>query len=390
MTVDLTTNINIRKSLEKLESNNISSSTNFTAKPIRNNSGITNISDIDKNLKAFFSTTKPILQAPRISLEDIASQEVNIPSTMQAMLNLETAQPKLPEFISACIDKIKNDIKNLPVDKKSKQTGWTIPQVDNDNLSFLCILLTIGSKSQLVNILKQTLHANIKTREAENQSYIDKNTEVQKISTDKQNKQAKIKANQKRWGIVGSALSIIASIASTVLTVATFGATAPLAILAYSACAATVVGCTCTISGLATGNETLSKLGQWFGIAGSVLSLVGGIANFFGKAIETASNVLQFTSVIAGCASGITNSGSQIINSCHQRDLAKLEKELSQMKISLEKIDQKIKLLSNFIEVISNGIKQAMKDVFKNEEESARMIQQMFDTALSIEKNVKC
>ena len=385
MSIDLRTNINAGKVFGNPEVNN-ANSLELSAIPIRHNRGITNISDVEGN-KMFSPTAKPTLSKPEITVEELAVKTLDLTFHPEISKNLNIgSQPTLSEFMSAYVNKVKNNIGQLTGDEKVKQSD----ALDSETLNCLLQLFTLGSKSKLIETLKTTLNAKVNARAAENQSYIDKNVDVQKARAEKQQEQAKVQASQKRWGIVGASISIIAAIASTVLTVATFGAAAPLAILAYAACAATVVGCTCTIGSLVTGNETLSKVGKWFGIAGAVLSLVGGIGNYFGKAIEKAPDVLQFASVIAGCASGVTSGGSQIINGLNQKDLAKLEKELAETKIGLEKLDQEISLLSDFIQRVSDYIRQFMKDIFQNEEKAAEMLRQMFNAAFGIGQNIKC
>ncbi len=397
MPVDNTTNLNIKNPSDILgnsDVNNASATTKTVEpNPVNNTKGITDVSSTEDNFITTFSgTPKPSLREPEISVGQLVDQTLTLAPEVAKMLNLNT-QTTVGEFVTSCVGKLTDNIGKSASDDKVREAGGAHGKFDSEMLDCLILLLTMGSKSNLIETLKNTLQAKIKDRSATNQKLIDKNTDVAEKNAEVVKQQEEAEAKQKVWGILGAALAIVAAIASCALTVATCGLGAPLAIamttLAIIGCTATCVGSSLTIAGLATGNEDLQKAGMWLGVAGGVLSLGSGIGSIW-AATQHASNLLKILSIVSGAAAGVTSSTGQIVNGFAQEDLAETEKELANAKISLDKLQQQIDLLSDMIDKIANSIQNFMKDLFQDEEEVGQMISQMMKTALDIEQNVKC
>lgn len=390
MSVDLTTNLNTGIKPENQEVNNTSAPTKTVEpNPVTNNKGITEVSNAEDDfITTFSSTPKPSLRKPEVSVGQLAEQTMTIAPEVAKMLNL-SAQPTLGEFITACTGKLTDNIGKIASDDKVREAGGNPGKFDSEMLDCLILLLTMDSKSNMIQTLKNALQAKINDRKAANQKLIDKNTEVADKNAEAIKQQEEAEAKRKAWGILGAVFSIVAAIASCLLTVATCGAATPLAALAIAGCVLTVAGSVCTIAGLATGNETAQKVGMWLGVAGGVLSLGAGIGSIW-AATQHASNLLKILSIVSGAAAGVTSGTGQIVNGFAQEDLAETEKELANAKISLDKLQQQIDLLSDMIDKIANSIQNFMKDLFQDEEEVAQMVQQMMKTSLDIEQNVKC
>lgn len=397
MPIDNTTNLNISNTGDIFKNQDIdnASATTKTVEPnpVTNNKGITEVSNAENDFITTFSgTPKPSLRQPDIPLGQLTEQPLTLAPEAAKMLNL-SAQPTLGEFITSCVGKLTGDIGKTAWDAATREAGGTQGKFDSEMLDCLILLLTMDSKSNLIQTLKDTLQAKIKDRAAANQKLIDKNVEVAEKNAEAIKKQEEAEARRKAWGILGAALSIVAAIVACAVTVATCGVGGPLAIamttLAVSGCAATCVGSGLTIAGLAAGNEALQKAGMWCGVAGGVLSLASGIGSIW-AATNHVNNLLRIMATISGAVSGVTSSTGQIVNGFAQKELAEIEKELANVKMSLEKLNKQIEILSDMIDKIANSIQNFMKDLFQDEEEVAQMVQQMMNTNLSIEQNVKC
>ena len=397
MPIDNTTNLNISNTGDIFKNQDIdnASATTKTVEPnpVTNNKGITEVSNAENDFITTFSDTpKFFLRAPEIPIGRLVEQTPTISPEAAKMLNL-SAQPTLGEFITSCVGKLTGDIGKTALDAATREAGGTQGKFDSEMLDCMILLLTMDSKTNLIQTLKDALQAKIKDRQTANQKLIDKNVEVADKNAEAIKKQEEAEAKRKAWGILGAALSIVAAIASCIITVATCGVGSGLAIamttLAIAGCVATVAGSVCTIAGLATGNEDCQKAGMWLGVAGGVFSLGSGIGSIW-AAVDHVSNLLKITAMVSGAVSGVTSSTGQIVNGFAQKELAETEKELATMKISLDKLQQQIDLLSDMIDKVANSIRNFMKDLFQDEEEVAQMIQQMMRTALDIEQNVKC
>lgn len=390
MPVDLITNINTGKTIENQNINDASATTKTAgSNPVIGNQGITGVSNAENDLITTLSgTPKPSLRQPEIPVGGLIGQTLTLAPEIAKMLNL-TAQPTLGEFITACTGKLTDDIGKTALDAATGEAGGTRGKFDSEVLDCMILLLTMGSKSNLLQTLKETLQAKIKDRTTANQKLIDKNVESAKKNVEGIEKQKETEAKRKLWGILDAVFSIAAAIVSAAVTVALCGATAPLGVLAIAGCVATCIGSACTIGGLAGGNETAQKIGMWFGIAGGVLSLASGIGSIW-AADKHVNNLLRIMATVAGAVSGVTSSTGQIGNGFAQKELAGIEKELANVKISLDKLQQQIDLLSDMLDKVADSIKNFMKDLFQDEEEVAQMVQQMMNTNLSIEQNVKC
>lgn len=398
MPVDNTTNLNINNSSDILGNRDIDKASATTKPvelhPVTNNKGITDVSSNTENdfITTFSGTPKTSLRQPDVSLGQLAEQTLTLAPEAAKMLNLST-QPILGEFITSCVGKLTGDIGKTALDAATLKAGDTLGKFDSEMLDCLILLLTMDSKSNLIQTLKDTLQAKINDRTANNQKQIDKNVEVAEKNAEAIKKQEEAEARRKAWGILGAALSIVAAIVACAFTVATCGVGSSLAIamttLAISGCAATCVGSGLTIAGLAAGNEALQKAGMWCGVAGGVLSLASGIGSIWAAANHV-NNLLRIMATISGAVSGVTSSSGQIVDGINQMDLAKTEKELANLKIDLKKLDKEIEVLSDMIDKVANAIQNFMKDLFQDEEEVARMVQQMMKTSLDIGSNVKC
>ncbi len=394
MPVDLVTNLNAEKTLENPDVNDASAPTKpVEPNPVNNNKGITEVSNAENDFITTFSgTPKPSLREPEIPVGRLIDQTLTLAPEVAKMLNVST-QPTLGEFITSCTGKLIGNIGQMASDDKVMEAGGSPGKFDSEILDCLILLLTMDSKSNLIQTLKDTLQAKINDRAANNQKQIDKNVEVAEKNAEAIKKQEEAEARRKAWGILGAALSIVAAIVACAVTVATCGVGSSLAIamttLAISGCAATCVGSGLTIAGLAAGNEALQKAGMWVGVAGGILSLGSGIGSIWAAANHV-NNLLRIMATISGAVSGVTSSSGQIVDGINQMDLAKTEKELANLKIDLKKLDKEIEVLSDMIDKVANAIQNFMKDLFQDEEEVARMVQQMMKTSLDIGSNVKC
>ena len=397
MPVNAQINLNIKNSSDILGNSDVNNASAPTKpvepNPVTNNRGITEVSNAENDFITTFSgTPKPSLREPEIPAGQIIDQTLPLTPEVAKALNLST-QTTLGEFITACTNKMTDTIGKTALDATTRKAGGTSGKFDSEMMECLVMLLTMDSKSKLIQTLRNTLEAKIKDRKAANQKLIDKNTEVAEKNAESVKKKEEAEAKRKAWGILGAIFSAIVAIFSAVITVVTCGAATPLAAgittLAICGCAMTVAGSACTIAGLATGNEKLQQIGMWLGLAGGVFSLASGIGSIFAVANQ-ASNLLKIMAAVAGAVSGVTSSTGQIVNGFAQKELAEIEKELANAKISLDKLQQQIDLLSDMIDKVANSIQNFMKDLFQNEEKVAQMVQQMMKTALDIEQNVKC
>ena len=397
MPVDARINLNIKNSSDILGNSDVNNASAPTKpvepNPVTNNRGITEVSNAENDFITTFSgTPKPSLREPEIPAGKLIEQTLTLSPEVAKMLNLST-QTTYWEFIIACTNKMTDAIGKIASDGKLKEAGVTQGKFDSEMMECLVMLLTMDSKSKLIQTLQNTLQAKINDRKAANQKLIDKNTEVAEKNVEQVKKKEEAEAKRKAWGILGAIFSAIVAVFSAVITVLTCGAATPLAAgittLAICGCAMTVAGSACTIAGLATGNEKLQQIGMWLGLAGGAFSLTSGIGSIWGAANHV-NNLLRIMATLAGAVSGVTSSTGQIVNGFAQKELAEIENELSNIKISRDKLQQQIDLLSDMIDKVANSIQNFMKDLFKDEEEVAQMVQQMMKTALDIEQNVKC
>ena len=397
MPVDARINLNIKNSSDILGNSDVNNASAPTKpvepNPVTNNRGITEVSNAENDFITTFSgTPKPSLREPEIPAGKLIEQTLTLSPEVAKMLNLST-QTTYWEFIIACTNKMTDTIGKTALDAATRKAGGTSGKFDSEMMDCLILLLTMDSKSKLIQTLQNTLQAKINDRKAANQKLIDKNTEVAEKNAEQVKKKEEAEAKRKAWGILGAIFSAIVAVFSAVITVLTCGAATPLAAgittLAICGCAMTVAGSVCTIAGLATGNEKLQQIGMWLGLAGGAFSLVSGIGSIWG-AVNHVNNLLRIMATVAGAVSGVTSSAGQIVNGFAQKELAEVEKELNNIKISLDKLQQQIDLLSDMIDKVANSIQNFMKDLFKDEEEVSQMVQQMMKTVLDIEQNVKC
>ena len=397
MSVDNTTNLNISNAgdiFKNQDVNNTSSPTKIKLSPVNNNAGITEMSTIEEDSTTTFSDApKPELRQPEISLEQIGEKTITVTPEMAETLNIESKTMTISEFIAACTEKIKGNIGKSELGEALVNGDGTSTKFDNETMECLILLLTMDSKSNLIQTLRNTLQAKIKDRAAKNQEYIDKTAEQDQKNAEQIQKAKEAEERRKKWGIFGAIMSAVLAIVSAVVTVATLGIAAPAAIVAVAACAVTCVGSSLSIAGIVTDNKDLQTAGMWVGVAGAVLSLGAGITGVFSKVAEMASKlatVMKFVATALNTVSGVSQSIFKIIDGINQMDLAEQQKKLEDLKIDMTKLDQEIKLLSDMIDKIANFIQEFMKDLFHDEEEVASMIQQMMNAALGIEQNVKC
>ncbi len=393
MPVDAQINLNIKNSSDILGNSDVNNASAPTKpvepNPVTNNRGITEVSNAENDfITTFPGTPKPSLREPEIPAGQLIDQTLTLAPEVAKALNLSTQTP-LGEFIIACTNKMTDTIGKIASDGKLKEAGVTQGKFDSEMMECLVMLLTMDSKSKLIQTLQNTLQAKINDRKAANQELIDKNTEVAEKNVEQVKKKEEAEAKRKAWGILGAIFSAIVAVFSVILTVVTCGAATPVGVAAICGCAMTVAGSACTIAGLATGNEKLQQIGMWLGLAGGVFSLASGIGSIF-AVTNQASNLLKIMAAVAGAVSGVTSSTGQIVNGFAQKELAEIEKELNNIKISLDKLQQQINLLSDMIDKVANSIQNFMKDLFKDEEEVSQMVQQMMKTVLDIEQNVKC
>ena len=399
MPIDNTTNLNISNPSDILGNQDVdrasASTKTVELNPVNNSRGITEVSATDDFITTFSGTPKPSLRQPEIPLGQLIDQTVTLAPEVAKMLNLST-QPTLGEFITSCTGKLTDDIGKIALDDKVREAGGDPGKFDSEMMDCMIALLTMDSKSKLIQTLRETLQAKINDRKATNQKMINKNVEIANKNAEAIKQQEEAQAKAKLWGILGAVFSAIVAVVSAALTVATFGVGTGAAIavttLAIAGCGCTCVGSACTIAGLAMGGEDgekMQKVGMGFGIAGAVFSLASGIGSIW-VAAEHAANVLKVINIVTSLVSGVTSSVGQIINGIAQEDLAETEKELATMKIDLAKLDNQIELLSGMIDKIAKGIQDFMKDLFQDEEEVSQMIRQMMQTSLDIGQNVKC
>ena len=396
MPVDNTTNLNISNPgdiLKNQDVNDASAPTKPVTTPVNNNKGITEVSNAENDFITTFSgTPKPSLREPEIPAGQLIDQALTLAPEVAKMLNL-SAQSTLGEFVTACVGKLTDNIGKTALDAATREMGGTEGKFDSEILDCMILLLTMDSKSNLIQTFKDTLQAKINDRATTNQKLIDKNVEVADKNAEAVKKQEEAEARRKAWGIFGAVFSAIAAVFAAAVTVASCGTATPIAVamttLAIAGCTATVYGSAATIAGLATDNEKLQQVGMWFGVAGGVLSLASGIGSIW-AATNHVNNLLRITATVSGAVSGVTSSTGQIVDGINQKDLAETEKELANLKIARDKLDQQIELLSDMIDKISKGIQNFVKDLLQDEEEVAQMVQQMMKTSLDIGQNVKC
>lgn len=453
MPVDLGTNLNVRIPYpsEELDSSNPALK---VTRSLQNNTGITDISEVEEIFANFSSPVKPTLTAPTLQPSEV--EELVLDENTARLLQIGT-HANIAEFSQACLAKLQQSgfFASEPKEQGKNALEKAVSQFDNESMECLCLLLTMGSKSKLVETLKETLKDKIRLRDEVNQKFLKETIDVNTKNVKTKNEQIAAEEKRKKWGIFGAILGAIVSIFATVATVFTCGAASPLGVVAIAGGVTCVASSGLNIAAACVTNPELKAKLQTFGtilgIVGTLLTIISSVGaynaaakaaaqkaaegtmiemadlsskaanvskiavgaenaaqtamngvgnwqalkNFLSAAFKVKAGAAQVSylktiNAVFASISGVTSGVTNIVNSVNEMRLSELEKELAESKINLKKLDQEISILSKAIESVSNDLQQFIKDLLSNEEKAAQTIQQMMDTSLSLDRQIGC
>ncbi len=293
MPVDLGTNINVRPPypLEELDPANTALK---VTRSLQHNAGITNISEAEEIFASFSPLTKPTLTAPTVSLTE--AEEVVLDENAARLLQIGTHSNVL-ELTQACLAKLQHSglWASDPKEQNKSALEKAAFQFDDESMECLCLLLTMGSKSKLVETLKEALKDKIRVRDEINQKYLKETIEVNAKNVKAKNDQIAAEKKRKAWGIFGAIVSAIVTIVATVATVMTCGAASPLGVLAIAGCTACLASSSLTIAAACVTDpvlkEKLQTAATILGIIGTLLTIISSVGayNAAAKAAQKAA-----------------------------------------------------------------------------------------------------
>lgn len=350
--------------------------------------GISVISVIEDQSYAQGIFENPTLKAPTTSLVDISSTPLKLPEEVAQQVGI-SSNTTFYEFTKACLSKIQalNNTSSTPSSNL----------LEGEDFEYLCTLLTLQSKSKLIDVLKETLTEKIKSRNDLQTKFIQDQTEAtsKQVKAEKERLEAERKAKSR--GIFGAIFGAIASIFAAVVTVCTFGAATPLAIAVTTMAISSAVLCTTasalTIAALCTKDPQiaakLSLAASIIGGVGAVVGVVSAVCSFklspediakFTNLLKTISTGLQSTSAIVSGTFSILQGADQI-------ELAKLEKKIGEYQINIVKMDKEIQTLSKFIDMIVKSVEEFIKDMLLIEEQGQQVMEEVQDTQNTLANN---
>lgn len=350
--------------------------------------GISVISVIEDQSYAQGIFENPTLKAPTTSLVDISSTPLKLPEEVAQQVGI-SSNTTFYEFTKACLSKIQalNNTSSTPSSNL----------LEGEDFEYLCTLLTLQSKSKLIDVLKETLTEKIKSRNDLQTKFIQDQTEAtsKQVKAEKERLEAERKAKSR--GIFGAIFGAIASIFAAVVTVCTFGAATPLAIAVTTMAISSAVLCTTasalTIAALCTKDPQiaakLSLAASIIGGVGAVVGVVSAVCSFklSPEDIAKFTNLLKTISTGLQCTSAIVSGTFSILQGADQIELAKLEKKIGEYQINIVKMDKEIQTLSKFIDMIVKSVEEFIKDMLLIEEQGQQVMEEVQDTQNTLANN---
>lgn len=374
-----------------------------TTNPIQNNTGIQMMDPVGAMMNSNSPIEKPNLQAPELTATDLMEETITLSPEMRARLGINAESVPLADFMKTCLEKLAGaeasgkDLANLELN---------LDKMSGGDLELLCLLVCQKSKSQLVDILKNTLNAKTKERQALNDKYKDLQAKMadERIKAAEELKAAKARSIAR--AILGAVFAVVAAVVAVVATVATAGAAAPLVAFAIAgavcACAGAALSVTSsglTIAALTTESkeyaEKLNNANNIVGYIGLGVSLLGcvcsvgtgivhavkGITTALPKAVEAVSGVSQG---IQGTVEG----SFSIAEGVSMKRQAELEKEMANVKIAMAKNEQVVEFLTQFLKQLEDNIQTCFKNILECEQTAGSEINRMSDNLLSLADKV--
>ncbi|HCI56636.1 MAG TPA: hypothetical protein DEW74_00760 [Opitutae bacterium] len=350
--------------------------------------GISVISVIEDQSYAQGIFENPTLKAPTTSLVDISSTPLKLSEEVAQQVGI-SSNTTFYEFTKACLSKIQalNNTSSTPSSNL----------LEGEDFEYLCTLLTLQSKSKLIEVLKETLTEKIKSRNNLQQKFIQDQAEAtsKQVQAEKERLEAERKA--KALGIFGAIFSAIVSIFAAIVTVVTFGAATPLAVAVTTMAISSAVLCTTasalTIAALCTKDPKLaaklSVAASIIGCVGAVVGVVSSVCSFKLNPQDIAqfSNLLKMISTGLQCTNAVVSGTFSIMQGVDQMKLAELEKKIGEYQVNMLKMDKEIESLSKFIDMIAKSVEEFIKDMLLIEEQGQQIMEEVQDTQNTLANN---
>lgn len=350
--------------------------------------GISSISVIEDQGYAQGIFENPTLKAPNTSLVDASSAQLKLPDEVAQQVGV-SSNTTFYEFTKACLSKIQALNNNSSTPSSNLLEG--------EDLDYLCTLLTLQSKSKLIEVLKETLKEKINSRNDLQQKFIQDQTEVASKQVESERERAEAANNAKIRGIFGAIFGTITAIAAAVITVATFGAATPLAIaittMAISSAVLCATSSALTISALCINDSKvagkLSLASSIIGCVGATIGIVSSVCSFklTPRDIEKFGTILKMISTGLQCTNSIVTGATSILQGVDQIELAKLEKKIGEYQINMAKMDKEIQTLSKFIDMIVKSVEEFIKDMLLIEEQGQQVMEEVQDAQNALANN---
>jgi hypothetical protein len=318
------------------------------------------------------------IEAPTTTLEQIA----------EAMGNLSPSdQTRLSELI-AKLNPTKADSEG--------NTAVAAAALSDEDVDFLCILLTQSAKSKLVETIKTKLKDAINEKTKKMKEYQAKVADCIKKNIEAAEAAKKAQEAKKKKSIWGAIISAVVAVVAVVVTVATCGAGGPLAVAAIACCAA---ACACSLvsaglsiaqacgvdnKAMSLANKVLGYCGMAFGLVGCGCNIANVIKTAAKEAVDAMSKSLTTVQAVVDATGGIVDGAMDISLGVTELKVAELEKLANEAKIDQEKLDQVIQLLSQFLTQLQNCVYDFIRNILDSEQTAAEMLNRVQNAMLRI------
>ena len=379
MTVDLLSNLNT--SNNALSPDTESMAMLLSAQKINDDIGIVGSSSIDGEM----NTGETIqIEVPKMSVQQAVEKAKTLSLADQATL-------------SKLIAKLN------PTKTGSEGNSAVTAALSEEDVDFLCVLLTQSAKSKLVETIKTKLKDAISEKTEKMNEYQKKVAECIQRNIEAAEAAKKAQQAQKRRSIFGAILGAVAAVVGVVVTVATCGAGSALGIAAITCCVAACL-CSCTTAGLSiaqacseknANNKAMSLANMIIGYCGMAFGLAScgcGIASTVKAAakegVDAVSKSLMVTQAVVDASDGIVEGAMDIELGVLGKEVAELEKLANEAKIDQEKLDQVIQLLSQFLTQLQNCVYDFIKNILDCEQSAAEILNSVQNATLEIGNHV--
>ena len=321
------------------------------------------------------------IEAPTTTLEQIA----------EAMGNLSPSdQTRLSELIA----------KLNPTQAGSEGNTAVTAALSDEDVDFLCILLTQSAKSKLVETIKAKLKDAISEKTGKMKEYQAKVADCIKKNIEAAEAAKKAQEAKKKKSIWSAIISAIVAVVAVVVTVATCGAGGALAVAAIACCAA---ACACSLvsaglsiaqacgvnnKAMSLANKVLGYCGMAFGLVGCGCNIANVIKTAAKEAVDAMSKSLTTVQAVVDATGGIVDGAMDISLGVTELKVAELEKLANEAKIDQEKLDQVIQLLSQFLTQLQNCVYDFIKNILDCEQSAAETLNSVQNATLEIGNHV--